>query len=115
VTGVVGAGPHGVAVAVDELLQVGDVVAFPLPGGGFGAAQVTSTDGRSAVVCALDGRWPDPSEPARLAGVGPLHLTHHAWNEVECAHVDLPPSPRGGRRGGGRQRCGGYARRRAGP
>jgi hypothetical protein len=33
VTGVVGPAPAVSAVAVDELLQVGDVVAFPLPAG----------------------------------------------------------------------------------
>jgi len=69
VTGTVGGGPILPAMALHAPLQTGDIVVFPVPGGGFGAGQVISTNGDRAVVCALN--WHSTSLQPPSARSGP--------------------------------------------
>ncbi|WP_188197113.1 hypothetical protein [Nonomuraea sp. SYSU D8015] len=63
------------------MLEMGDVVAVPLPLGGYGAFQVTAA-GDHLTVCMLD--WRSDAVPALddLRAAGPLILDHHAWHGV---------------------------------
>ncbi|MFI7707660.1 hypothetical protein [Nonomuraea sp. NPDC049480] len=60
------------------MLDMGDVVAVPLPLGGYGACQVTAA-GEYLTVCTLD--WRSDAVPAldELRAAGPLILDHHSW------------------------------------
>jgi hypothetical protein len=75
---------------------VGDVVAMPLPGGGFGACQVVGIDKDVVTVYAL--AWYSEGQPElrQLADVPPLILDHHA-NRGEAAKISIsdgePPPP----------------------
>ncbi|MET7337058.1 hypothetical protein [Nonomuraea sp. NPDC005650] len=77
------------------MLEIGDVVAMPLPLGGFGACQVTAA-GDELTVCVFD--WHSDAVPALddLRGAGPLIIDHHSWEGVpQILSVDasapLPP------------------------
>ncbi|MEV0621670.1 hypothetical protein AB0I81_50650, partial [Nonomuraea sp. NPDC050404] len=62
------------------MLEIGDVVAMPLPLGGWGACQVTALRNRLLVVCTL--AWHSASPPTLddLREAGPLVLDHHSWD-----------------------------------
>jgi hypothetical protein len=59
-----------------------------LPGGGYGACQVTGVDRERIAVYALAWHSPDPPTLASLDGVGPLVLGHHAYDS-EPAHTTV--------------------------
>lgn len=67
---------------------------MPLPGGGYGACQISFTDGRSTSAYALDWHSPHPPTLDDLRAAGPLILTHHAHEDVS-AHINIqdPPPP----------------------
>ncbi|WP_103963749.1 hypothetical protein [Nonomuraea solani] len=74
------------------MLELGDVLAMPLPLGGFGACQVTGTRDGLLLVCALD--WHSETLPALgdLRGAGPLLVDHHSWTGgPQPTLVDDPP------------------------
>ncbi|MEV0896100.1 hypothetical protein [Actinoplanes sp. NPDC049802] len=62
-----------------DQLRVGDVAVTPLPGGGFGACQVSEITGEHVTLHALDwsASWP-PALP-ELCGAGLVPLDHHSW------------------------------------
>ncbi|QYC45451.1 hypothetical protein Nocox_39520 [Nonomuraea coxensis DSM 45129] len=70
------------------MLEIGDVVAVPLPLGGYGACQVTAT-GEHLTVCVLD--WRSDAVPALddLRTAGPLRVDHHSWSG-DPEVVDVP-------------------------
>jgi hypothetical protein len=80
-----------------KLLRVGDVAVAALPGGGFGACQVSGFGGESVVVHALDWFAPQPAGLDDLRGVGPAILRRHRFREemaqtsVAPKHHPLPP------------------------
>ncbi|WP_433795741.1 hypothetical protein [Actinoplanes sp. CA-252034] len=71
-------------------LQVGDVAVAPLPGGGFGACQVSGFDGESVVIHALDWSSPEPPGLDDLRGVGPAVLSRHRFR-AEIAQTSVAP------------------------
>ncbi|MGW0197721.1 hypothetical protein [Nonomuraea sp. NPDC003201] len=78
------------------MLEIGDVVAVPLPLGGFGACQVTAAGGE-LTVCVFD--WHSDAAPALddLRGARPLIIDHHSWEGVpQILSVDAAaPLPAG--------------------
>ncbi|MFC4072654.1 hypothetical protein [Actinoplanes subglobosus] len=78
-------------------LRTGDVAIAPLPGGGFGACQVSGFDGESVVVHALDWFSPEPPRLDDLHGAGPAILRRHRFREpiaqtsVAPRYHPLPP------------------------
>ncbi|MCK2213665.1 hypothetical protein MF672_007655 [Actinomadura sp. ATCC 31491] len=61
------------------MLGTGDVVAIPLPLGGYGACQVTAAD-EYLTVCVLDWHSPEPPGLDDLRAAGPLIVDHHSWS-----------------------------------
>ncbi|MEW9549669.1 hypothetical protein [Nonomuraea sp. NPDC050783] len=61
------------------MLETGDVVAVPLPLGGYGACQVTAA-GEHLTVCVLDWRSDQVPDLDDLRAAGPLVIDHHAWS-----------------------------------
>ncbi|HEX6684062.1 MAG TPA: hypothetical protein VF062_14760 [Candidatus Limnocylindrales bacterium] len=59
-------------------LRRGDVLLMPVPGGGYGACQVTANDSELLLVHALDWWSAEPPVLADLAGAQPLRLDHHS-------------------------------------
>jgi hypothetical protein len=74
---------------VEVVPAPGDVAAIPLPGGDFGALQVTGADDGSFGVCALAWHSARPPTLAQLDGAGPLVLDHHT-NPGRPAHLNVP-------------------------
>ncbi|MGW5155159.1 hypothetical protein ACWEPN_06715 [Nonomuraea wenchangensis] len=70
------------------MLEIGDVVAVPLPLGGYGACQVTAA-GEHLTVCVLD--WRSDAVPALddLRPAAPLRVDHHSWSG-DPEVVDVP-------------------------
>ncbi|MEU6720155.1 hypothetical protein ABZ897_52605 [Nonomuraea sp. NPDC046802] len=72
------------------MFEIGDVVAMPLPLGGYGAAQVTGAADDVITVCLL--RWHSEALPALddLRDAGPLTIDHHAWRgDPEVVNIDV--------------------------
>jgi hypothetical protein len=60
-----------------EELRAGDVAVAPLPGGGFGACQISGITDEAITLHALDWSSPEPPQLDDLRRVGPVPLTHH--------------------------------------
>ncbi|MFF5225400.1 hypothetical protein [Dactylosporangium sp. NPDC000521] len=70
--------------------HAGSVAVMPLPGGGFGACQVTS----GSAVVALDWWSPEPPTLDDLRDAGPLEPTHHGQGgRIEHLDAGVDPIP----------------------
>jgi hypothetical protein len=83
-----------------DLPRRGDVAIMALPGGGYGACQVSGVDGDVVTAYALDWYSAQPSDLARLPDVEPLLLDHHVHDAelaivgVACSAFPVPPGLR---------------------
>lgn len=64
------------------MLRVGDVAVAPLPGGGFGACQISAIEPDTITLHALDHVAPSPPALDDLRGAGPVRLDHHHWRSI---------------------------------
>jgi hypothetical protein len=78
------------------LPAAGDVAVMELPGGGYGACQVTGAAPDKVTICALAWHSPDQPQLSQLAGASPLVLDHHSHQGLP-AHIVIsgggPPPP----------------------
>jgi hypothetical protein len=78
-------------------IRVGDVAFAPLPGGGFGACQVSGVLPDTVTLHALDWHGPQPPRLDDLRGAGPAIVTRHrirpevARTSVARKHSPMPP------------------------
>ncbi|GAA0422090.1 hypothetical protein Aca07nite_09540 [Actinoplanes capillaceus] len=73
-----------------DQLRVGDVAVTPLPGGGYGACQISEITGEHVTLHALDWSGPRPPEPAELQDAGLVLLDHHSWSD-RIAQISVFP------------------------
>jgi hypothetical protein len=78
-------------------IRVGDVAVAPLPGGGFGACQVSGVLPGTVALHALDWHGPRPPGLDELRGIGPAVVKRHrvraevARTSVSREHNPMPP------------------------
>ncbi|GAA1607990.1 hypothetical protein [Actinoplanes couchii] len=78
------------------ILRVGDVAVGPLPGGGFGACQVSGVDTETITIHALDHVAASPPSLEDLRDAGPARLDHHRSEllaQVSVFREDEAPPP----------------------